>query len=94
MRQARAVFAAWQQDHNEVRPHSGLGGRTPASIMLPSCSPASRPLRAAFGDGLRPALTQAAHNDDEIAGRDGETALNRTEKHRQDGPDGNRGLHF
>jgi putative transposase len=94
MRQARAVLAAWQQDHNEVRPHSGLGGRTPASIMLPSCSPASRPLRAAFGDGLRPALTQAAHNDDEIAGRDGETALNRTEKHRQDGPDGNRGLHF
>ena len=31
--------------------------------MLPSCSPASRPLRVACGDGLRPALTQAARDD-------------------------------
>jgi putative transposase len=92
--QARVVLAAWQRDYNEVRPHSGLGGRTPASIVLPSCSPASRPLRVAFGDGLRPALTQAARDDNGIEGRDGETALNRTEKHRQGGPDGNRGLYF
>jgi hypothetical protein len=27
-------------------------------------------------------------------GRDRETALNQTEKHRQDGPGGNRGLYF
>ncbi len=60
VRQARVVLAAWQRDFNEVRPHSGLGRRTPASMRLTSCSPASRPLRVAFGDGLRPALTQAA----------------------------------
>jgi putative transposase len=42
VRQARAVLSAWQRDYNEVRPHAGLGGRTPASIMLPSCSPAPR----------------------------------------------------
>ncbi len=82
-----------------MRPHSALGGRTPASIILPSCSPTSRPLRLnacvqSFGDGLRPALTQAARDAEENLGRDGETALNRTEKHRQDGPDGNRGLYF
>jgi hypothetical protein len=94
VRQARAILSAWQRDYNEVRPHSGLGGRTPASIMLSSCSPASRPLRVAFGDGLRPALTQAARDDDGMTGRDGETAPNRTEKHRQDGPGGNRGLYF
>ncbi len=70
VRQARAILSAWQQDYNEVRPHSGLGGRTPASNMLPSCSPASRPLRVAFGDGLRPALTQAARDDDAMEGRD------------------------
>ncbi len=57
--QARAGLANWQKDYNEVRPHSALGGRAPASLRLPSCSPASRPLRVAFGDGLRPALTQA-----------------------------------
>jgi putative transposase len=94
VRQARVILAAWQQDYNEVRPHSGLGGRTPASIMLPSRSPASRPLRVTFGDGLRPALTLAARDDNGIEGRDGETTLNRTGKHRQDGPDGNRGLYF
>ena len=49
LRQARAVLAARQRDYNEVRPHSALRGQTPASITLPSCSPASRPLRA----GLR-----------------------------------------
>ena len=29
---ARAVLAAWRQDYNTVRPHSQLGGRTPAQI--------------------------------------------------------------
>ena len=48
LRQARAVLAAWQRDYNEVRPHSALHGQTPASITLPPCSPASRPLRAGF----------------------------------------------
>ena len=93
VRQARLILADWQQDYNEVRPHSGLGGRTPASIRLPPCSPASRPLCVAFGDGLRPALTQVARDGDEALGRDGETALNQTEKHRHDGRGGNRGLY-
>ena len=29
---ARSVLAAWRQDYNTVRPHSKLGGRTPAEI--------------------------------------------------------------
>ena len=29
---ARAVLAAWRHDYNKVRPHSQLGGRTPAEI--------------------------------------------------------------
>jgi putative transposase len=29
---ARSVLAAWKQDYNTVRPHSKLGGRTPAEI--------------------------------------------------------------
>lgn len=29
---ARAVLAAWRHDYNTVRPHSKLGGRTPAEI--------------------------------------------------------------
>ncbi len=91
---ARSVLAAWQYDYNEVRPHSSLGGQTPASIMLPPCSPASRPLRVASGDGLRPALTQAARDGCDNEGRDGETALDRTEKHRHDGRGGNPGLYF
>ena len=44
-RHARAVLAAWRQDYNEVRPHSALGGRAPATFTLPPCSPASSPLR-------------------------------------------------
>ena len=32
MAQARAVLAAWRQDYNTIRPHSKLGGRTPAEI--------------------------------------------------------------
>jgi hypothetical protein len=58
--------------YNEVRPHSALGGRTPSLIRLPPSSPASRPLRVASGDGLRPALTQAACDGANEHGRDGE----------------------
>ena len=92
--QARAVPAAWQRDYNEVRPHSAHKGRTPASIRLPTRSPASRPLRAGFAGGLRPVLTQAAPDGVERIGRDGETPLDRTEKHRHDGRGGNPGLYF
>lgn len=97
--QARAVLAIWQQDYNEVRPHSGLNGRTPASIRLPPCSPASRPLRAGFADGPGsspgPVLTQAARGGADGDGRDGETALSdRTEKPGYSGRERNRGLYF
>ena len=67
------MLASWRQDYNHARPHSALGGRSPGQIIVPPCSPASRPLRA---------LTRAAHHADEKDGRDGETALDRTEKHR------------
>jgi putative transposase len=92
--QARTILMGWQRDYNEVRPHSGLNGRTPASISLPPCSPASRPLRAGFADGLRPVLTQAVRDGVREDGRDGETGLDRTEKHRHDGRGGNPGLYF
>ena len=92
--QARAVLAAWQRDYNEVRPHSAHSGQTPASIRLPSCSPASSPLRAGFAGGLRPGLTQAPRDGRSEDGRDGETPLDRTEKHRHDPRDGNPGLYF
>ena len=63
--------AAWQRDYNEVRPHLAHKGRTPASLRLPSCSPASRPLRAGFAGGPRPVLvlTQATGDGVEPAGR-------------------------
>ena len=32
--QARVVLAEWRDDYNTVRPHSRLGGRTPAEIAL------------------------------------------------------------
>jgi 2-methylcitrate dehydratase PrpD len=47
----------------------------------PPCSPASRPLRAGCAGGLGAALTQAARAGVERCGRDGETALDRTERH-------------
>ena len=37
IRHARLVLALWRRDYNEVRPHSGLSGCTPASLSLPSC---------------------------------------------------------
>ena len=92
--QARAVLAAWQRDYNEVRPHSSLGGLTPASIRLPSCAPASRPLRAGCAGGLRPVLTQAVRDGADTRGRDRETPLDRTEKHRHDRRGGYTGLYF
>jgi putative transposase len=94
LRQARAVLASWQHDYNEVRPHSALRGQVPASIRLPSCSPASRPHRAGFAGGLRPVLTQAVRDGRDEDGRDGETPLDRTEKRRHDRRDGNPGLYF
>ena len=91
---ARVVLAAWRRDYNEVRPLSALGGRTPGSMRLPSCSPASRSLRAGCAGGLRPAFTQAARGGLKTCGRDGETALDRTEKHHRDRRGGNPGLHL
>ena len=92
---ARSELAAWQRDYNEVRPHSALGGLSPATFSLPPCSPPSRALRVAQGrDGLRPPLTAAARDGGEDCGRGGKTALDRTEKHRHDGRDANPGLYF
>ncbi len=94
LRHVRAVLAGWRDDYNQVLPHSALGGRAPGEISVPPCSPASRPLRVGFADGLRPALTPAARDGVLQVGRDGKTALDRTEKHRHDGGVGNRGLYF
>ena len=35
---ARAELAEWQHDYNTVRPHSKLGGRTPAEIAKQAVS--------------------------------------------------------
>ncbi len=94
VRHARAVLAAWRQDYNHVRPHSALGGRTPVQASVPSCSPPSSPPSAPLRGDLRSGLTAAARAGAQDFGRGRKTALNRTEKHRQDGPDGNRGLYF
>jgi hypothetical protein len=94
LRHARVVLANWRADYNHVRPHSALGGRAPAEISLPPCSPASRSLRVGFADGLRPTLTQAPLDGPERDGRGGETALDQTEKHRHDERVGTRGFHF
>jgi len=94
LRHARVVLASWRRDYNEVRPHSALHGSAPAWIRLPPCSPASSPLRAGSAGGLRSGSTQAARDGAGDNGRGGETALDRTEKHRHDGRDGNGGLYF
>ena len=94
LRPARTVLAAWREDYNQVRPRSALGGRAPDWLRVPPCSPASRPLRVACGDGLRPALTEAARDAVEGCGQDGETALDRTKKPRHDVRGGKRGLYL
>ncbi len=61
--QVRAVLATWQRDYNEVRPHSALGGLTPAEMFrtATTCpspapgSPPSRTLRAAARWPAKPA---------------------------------------
>jgi hypothetical protein len=62
---------------------------TPGLLRLPPYSPGSTPLRAASGGGLWPGLTQAARGGVTNHGRDGETALDRTEKHGQRAATGN-----
>lgn len=42
---ARGIVETWRRDYNEVRPHSSLGGRTPAEFAAQQTSVASR----AFG---------------------------------------------
>ena len=44
---ARAVLNAWKEDYNTVRPHSSLGGRTPAEIAAKAC-PGHAPDRLAM----------------------------------------------
>src|SRR4051812_9143654 len=81
--------AAHQRDrrdggmHHDQSPWIGprLIGPTPGLLRLPPCSPGSTPLRAASGGGLWPGLTLAARDGATSHGRDGETALDRTEKH-------------
>ena len=62
---------------------------TPGLLRLPPCSPCSTPLRAASGGGLWPGLTQAARDGVTNHGWDGETTLDRTEKHGQSAATGN-----
>ncbi|WP_376967642.1 IS3 family transposase [Azospirillum sp. A26] len=52
---ARSVLAAWKEDYNHVRPHSGLGGATPAEVAAaasqagPGHAPARLAITARFG---------------------------------------------
>ena len=52
----------------------------PAYPTIAPCSRPSTPLRAAFGGGLRPALTAPARGALRKSGRDEETPLSRTKK--------------
>lgn len=103
--QVRAVLAAWQRDYNEVRPHSALGGLTPAEMLacgpacpsLAPCSPPSRTLRAAARRPAAeggPSLTAAARGAPEGSGRGRKTALDQTGKRDEDGPLQSGGLYF
>jgi putative transposase len=49
--QAKAVLARWKDDYNHVRPHSALGGATPAEVAAKSKSqawPGHAPARLAI----------------------------------------------
>ena len=69
--------------HHDRSPRIGPGLIEPTTglLRLPPCSPGSTPLRAASGGGLWPGLTQAVRDGATSHGRDGETALDQTEKH-------------
>ncbi len=54
--------------------------RVPTCPILAPCSPPSRPLRAAFGGGLRPVLTAAARGATANPGRDEENGPLRSNK--------------
>ena len=59
----------------------------PAYPTIAPCSQPSTPLRAAFGGGLRPALTAAVRGALRNSGRGGETPFSRTKKlHPQTSP--------
>ena len=40
---ARELIERWRRDYNAVRPHSGLGGRTPAEFLLTCGRPVPSP---------------------------------------------------
>jgi putative transposase len=101
--QARAMLADWRDDYNHTRPHSSLGGKTPAQYMADApgptsvapCAPLSRPLRAATRwPQMGPALTATARGATRDHGRDGKTALDRTGKPAQDKNRFNPGLYL
>jgi len=51
LRHARRVLADWRHDYNNVRPHSSLGGATPAQAagkFSPQPSPGRAPEMVAF----------------------------------------------
>jgi putative transposase len=48
---ARAVLAEWKDDYNHVRPHTSLGGATPAEVAAKSrmqCGPGHAPAHIAI----------------------------------------------
>jgi len=62
---ARAVLAAWRDDYNHVRPHSGLHGATPAEVAAraatqegPGHAPALLAITARIGHEDHPGLYQ------------------------------------
>ena len=53
-RHARELIGAWLDFYNHARPHSTLGGRTPASVYLAGRASPSGALAGAAGGGLSP----------------------------------------